>query len=166
VASTRTVRTWIALHRILATKLLFFDSLLAKTKQLGPHHPVDRTGLPHAYLRLVGDSGHEAALDLVSGVGFGCVLHHLLSPTRWSRSRGQVRPETCQSQKPNKTYMLPVLSEGKTVRRATTAPEAPQGMDDSGGLLVPMRVELSHRWALANFRAGDRPSGLTLFWPA
>ncbi len=48
------------------------------------------------------ENGHELALYLVSGVNFGCVLHHVSSPTRWSGSRGQVRPET--DQKPNTNH--------------------------------------------------------------
>ncbi len=50
------------------------------------------------------ENGHETALDLVSWADFGCVLHHFSSPTRWSGSRGQVRPET--GQKTNKHYNL------------------------------------------------------------
>ncbi len=37
---------------------------------------------------------HGIAFVLVSGATFGCVLHQLLSPTRWNGSPGQVRPET------------------------------------------------------------------------
>ncbi len=53
------------------------------------------------------ESGHETALELVSGANFGCVLHQLSSPTRWNGSRGQVRPETGQT--PNTNYMFDYL---------------------------------------------------------
>ncbi len=39
------------------------------------------------------EKGHETALELVPGSNFGCVLHHVSSPTRWNGSRGQAGPE-------------------------------------------------------------------------
>ncbi len=67
-----------------------------------------------SYLRLVThfefssvsgpESGHETALEFVSGANLGHVLHDFSSPTRWNGSRGQVRPET--GQKPNTNYSL------------------------------------------------------------
>ena len=54
------------------------------------------------------EHGHEAALELVSGVNFVCVLNHFASPTRWNGSRGQVRPEN--GPKPAKTKIKIIIS--------------------------------------------------------
>ncbi len=54
-------------------------------------------------------NSHETALELVSGVNVGCVLHHFSSPTRWKGSRVQVRPVT--GQKSNINYNFNNLSK-------------------------------------------------------
>ncbi len=52
----------------------------------------------HFGFRLGPANGHETGLELVTGAGFKCFLHHLSSLTRWSGIRGKVLSETVPKQ--------------------------------------------------------------------